>query len=68
MKRASIQPILSTDEASWPDKFRAILRSDPLINGVMLAAITVGFFHGWLKIQYRSPAVTFLFDAQVHTS
>jgi hypothetical protein len=48
---------------SWKDKLLAILRSDPLINGIVALAITVGFFHGWLKIHYRHLAVTFLFDA-----
>ena len=45
------------------EKLSAILRSDPLINGTLALAITVGFFHGWLKVQYKSPATTFLFDA-----
>lgn len=48
---------------SWKDKLLAILQSDPLINGIVALAITIGFFHGWLKIHYRHPAVTFLFDA-----
>lgn len=48
---------------SWKDKLLAIIESDPLINGIVALAITIGFFHGWLKIHYRHPAVTFLFDA-----
>ncbi|MDX1952942.1 MAG: hypothetical protein SFY81_12240 [Verrucomicrobiota bacterium] len=44
-------------------RFKAILQSNALINGVVLSAICVGFFHGWLKIHIRHPAITFLFDA-----
>jgi hypothetical protein len=40
----------------------AILRSDPLINGVVACAVTIGFFHGWLKIRLNHPLVTFSFD------
>lgn len=48
---------------SWTDRIKEILRSEPLVNGIMLVAIVVGFFHGWLKIHFPSPATTFLFDA-----
>lgn len=48
--------------ASLRQKLQALLHSDPLINGVVAAAVVVGFLHGWLKVQIASPAVTFLFD------
>jgi hypothetical protein len=43
-------------------KLLAILQSNALINGVMLLAIIVGFFHGWLKLKFPNPVTTFLFD------
>jgi hypothetical protein len=33
------------------------------LHAVLLLAIVVGFFHGWLKLRYRSPVTTFAFDA-----
>jgi hypothetical protein len=45
------------------EKIFAILQSNRLMNGVMLLAITVGFFHGWLKVTFPNPATTFAFDA-----
>ncbi len=56
-------PKVEIQEFSWKEKVQALLQSNPLINGVMALAITVGFFHGWLKIRFHSPATTFLFDA-----
>ena len=50
-------------DLSWKEKLLALLRSDPVVNGVVALAMTAGFLHGWLKIQFRSPATTFLFDA-----
>ncbi|MEW6302532.1 MAG: O-antigen ligase family protein [Verrucomicrobiota bacterium] len=50
-------------ELTWKEKFLAIIHSDPLINSVVAVAITVGFFHGWLKIRFQHPATTFFFDA-----
>ncbi|MBI4327207.1 MAG: O-antigen ligase family protein [Chloroflexi bacterium] len=51
------------EELSIRERILAILGSDPLVNGVVAVAITVGFFHGWLKIRFPHPATTFLFDA-----
>lgn len=51
------------EELSWKQKIAALLSSDPVVNSVVAAAITAGFFHGWLKIRFPSPATTFLFDA-----
>lgn len=45
------------------EKATAFLRSDPLVNGLLAVAITVGFFHGWLKDTYQHAATTFLYDA-----
>ena len=52
----------SSDELTVAEKVAGILKSDRLINGVVLLAIVVGFFHGWLKVTFQSPATTFLFD------
>jgi hypothetical protein len=50
---------------SIAEKFLAFLRSGPLANGTVALAITVGFFHGWLKTHYPHPAVTFAFDGML---
>lgn len=50
---------------SVAEKFLGFLRSGPVVNGIVALAITVGFFHGWLKNHYPHPVVTFLFDAML---
>ncbi len=47
---------------SLREKLVAILKSDRLINATVLAAICIGFIHGWLKVTFNHPATTFLFD------
>jgi hypothetical protein len=49
-------------ELSFREKILAILHSNRLVNGIMLAAISVGFIHGWLKVTFPHPATTFIFD------
>lgn len=51
------------EQLSLKERLLAILQSDPVVNGTVALAITVGFFHGWLKVKFNSPVVTFLFDA-----
>jgi len=51
------------DGLSLKERVLALVQSNPFINSVVALAITVGFFHGWLKIRFPSPATTFLFDA-----
>lgn len=51
------------DSLSLPEKFLALLQSDPFINVVVALAITVGFIHGWLKIKLPYAITTFAFDA-----
>ncbi|HEY1174192.1 MAG TPA: hypothetical protein VGH19_22695 [Verrucomicrobiae bacterium] len=48
---------------SLKERLLGLLQSDPVVNGVVALAITVGFFHGWLKIRFPGPATTFFFDA-----
>jgi hypothetical protein len=60
-KRARAQA-LEPEGPSLKEKLLAIVQGDPFINSVMVAAITIGFFHGWLKFNYPHPLVTFLFD------
>lgn len=48
---------------SLKERLLALLHSDPLINGVVAVAVTVGFLHGWLKIRFPHPATTFAYDA-----
>src|SRR5436309_2319567 len=58
----------SPDQLTLREKVLAIVQSDRLINSVVLAAIVVGFFHGWLKVTFTSPVTTFLFDALLGTA
>src|SRR3954469_23405682 len=53
---------LENAELSFREKMLAILKSNRLINGIMLTAISVGFIHGWLKVTFPNPATTFIFD------
>lgn len=39
-----------------------VLRGDFVVNVTVALALAVGFFHGWLKLRFRSPATTFAFD------
>ncbi len=48
---------------SLKERVLVLVQSNPFINSVVALAITVGFFHGWLKIRFPSPVTTFLFDA-----
>jgi hypothetical protein len=50
------------DTGSIWTRIRAIFQSGYVLNGLMVTAITVGFFHGWLKIRFPNPLTTFLFD------
>lgn len=51
-----------TEELTLREKILHILKSDRLINLTVLVAITIGFFHGWLKVNFPNPITTFLFD------
>jgi hypothetical protein len=67
MKRGiQIPPIDSEgnvqSELTLTEKIVALLKVDALLNSVVLMAIIIGFFHGWLKLKFRHPATTFLFD------
>jgi hypothetical protein len=53
---------LDDQNLSWREKILGILKSNSLINGIMVLAIIVGFIHGWLKITFPNPATTFIFD------
>jgi len=46
----------------WFGKLIAVLQGDALIGGITALGIIIGFVHGWLKLRYASPIVTFLFD------
>lgn len=39
-----------------------LFRHQGLAQFLFIAAITVGFFHGWLKIRYRAGWITFAYD------
>lgn len=56
------RPAKPPEELTLREKFLAVLQSDQLINFVVLCAITIGFIHGWLKVNFPNPATTFLFD------
>jgi hypothetical protein len=51
------------ERLTWREKLLALIQSDPLVNTIVAVAVAVGFFHGWLKIRFPSPATTFIYDA-----
>jgi hypothetical protein len=42
-----------------------LFEKNPLANGLFALAIVIGFFHGWLKLHFRSALTTFAFDIPV---
>lgn len=40
----------------------AVVAQDPFVNLLVVAALGIGFFHGWLKLRFRSPITTFAYD------
>ena len=50
---------------SWMGRIRGIFglfSNNPLGHFLFAAAITIGFFHGWLKNEFPHPLTTFAFD------
>lgn len=45
--------------------FRDLFEKNPAANAIMIVGIVIGFFHGWLKVHYRSPLTTFAFDIPI---
>lgn len=56
------KPKAEVPELTIKERLLALLQSNPFVNSIVALAITVGFFHGWLKIRFPSPVTTFLFD------
>lgn len=48
--------------ASLGRRIRDLLLGDATSNFVVAIAIVIGFFHGYLKLKFRHPLVTFAFD------
>lgn len=48
-------------ESLWGRMWAVVVR-DALVNLLVVAALSIGFFHGWLKLRYRSPLTTFAYD------
>lgn len=48
---------------SWRLALTDLASDQRLLHFLVVAALVVGFFHGWLKLAYRHPATTFAFDA-----
>ena len=62
--RPIVDPMaMDADAPTIMERVRALVSSKPLLNLTLVVAICVGFFHGWLKLHVRHPAVTFAFDA-----
>lgn len=59
-RAARSEPTPSDGSAGW--RLGAILAQDSFVNLVVLVALGIGFFHGWLKLRFRSPATTFAYD------
>ncbi|MGE3310117.1 MAG: O-antigen ligase family protein [Limisphaerales bacterium] len=51
-------------ETLW-SRLAAIVEQDAFVNLLVIAALGIGFFHGWLKLRFRSPITTFAFDLVV---
>ena len=47
----------------WKQMLLSLFSFRPGLHFLVLVAVTVGFFHGWLKLNFRHPATTFAFDA-----
>ncbi len=50
------------ERAGLWSRLRQFFAHDKLVNALMVTSIIIGFFHGWLKIRFRSGWVTFAFD------
>jgi len=62
--RASGDPVAGEGTAvGWWGRIREVLARDAWLNLIVVAAVVVGFFHGWIKLKFRHPATTFVFDA-----
>lgn len=48
--------------ALWRERLAALFENPSPAMTLTLAAVVTGFFHGWLKLRFPSPATTFLFD------
>lgn len=47
---------------SWMAQLVDLIRHRLGCNLLFLSAILIGFFHGWMKLHYRSGIITFAFD------
>ena len=43
-------------------RLTAVVEQDAFVNLLVVAALGIGFFHGWLKLRFRSPITTFAYD------
>lgn len=50
-------------KTSWIQSFQSLFSYRPGLHLIVLMGVVVGFFHGWLKLRYRSSLTTFAFDA-----
>jgi len=68
VERRPLRPVVddatgATEESSTLfGRLTAVLSGDVFVNLTVVIALAIGFIHGWLKIRYRSPFTTFLFD------
>jgi len=50
------------EEHSIWARLKAVVAVDAFVNLLVVAALGIGFFHGWLKLRFRSPITTFAYD------
>ena len=50
------------EEHSIWGRLKAVVAVDAFVNLLVVAALGIGFFHGWLKLRFRSPITTFAYD------
>ncbi len=66
---AGTRELDSRDRAVKPEegatlggRLLAVVAQDAFVNLLVVAALGIGFFHGWLKLRFRSPITTFAYD------
>ncbi|HTH47436.1 MAG TPA: hypothetical protein VMB21_08000, partial [Candidatus Limnocylindria bacterium] len=55
-------PSRADADATMLSRFLALFAHNHLGNFLFVAAIIIGFFHGWLKLRFRGALTTFAFD------
>ena len=55
-------PVETRESGSFLSRLTGLFAHNQLGNILFMLAIVIGFFHGWLKLRYRTALTTFAFD------